>query len=526
MERFRFFTDTMISLCALWIIGLLSLCATPAFSNGVGQLSAPVLQIDIFTGDSSLSADLTFSEHASGARSWITDFVFLPSNRGEIPGSSFVQRSTYHKDAYSLSAEMGSIGEKGLFIPFYNPANRGAKFLFQSEASGNSLLFTFFTAIGNSNAAPGTQALKAAHKTVVSGANTQLGLLSNKLTVQASVAKAEPVAMSPASNANGSPATGSSARFSTQVDPFAGKIIAETGFNLSMPESAKRYDSARGSGHEFRLKGKIGDFGYDAAYKRPIPEYSMLRETQRRTDSVRYSLSSMVDLPTHSIAMNLSQDEMNTIGVATQKTSRSLEGVLSYSYKGFASFPLGIEYRQRFSTTRSDNFQGTARHTEEDTISGSMGYRNGILDWGFQGRLKQKIDPVSKQTEQVESLFSFSPHMVFTDVVVLPCLSARSSKHLITGNLTDTYAFTLGTKGQTHVGRIQYEVYGEFSNSLTKSLNETRKNINSNLKITMPLAQREISFSPFLVFKSRYAAQIKRPGSKDEFSILVSIDNG
>jgi len=234
----------------------------------------------------------------------------------------------------------------------------------------------------------------------------------------------------------------------------------------------------------------------------------------------------MVDLPTHSIAMNLSQDEMNTIGVATEKASSSLEGVLSYSYKGFARFPLGIEYRQRFSTTRSENFQGTARRTEEDTISGRMGYRNGILDWGFQGRLKQKIEPVSKQTEQVESLLSFSPHMIFTDMAVMPCLSARSSKHLITGDLTDTYTFTLGTKGQMHVGRIGYEVYGEFSNSLTKSLNETRKNINSNLKITMPLAQRKISFSPFLVFKSRYAAQIKRPGSKDEFSILVSIDNG
>ena len=421
---------------------------------------------------------------------------------------------------------MGSIGENGLFFPFYNPANRGAKFSFQSEVSGNSLFFTLFTAIGNSNAALGTKAIKAANKTVLTGANAQLGLLSNKVTVQASVAKAERVAMSLVSLADSSPATGSSARFSTQVDPFAGKIIAETRFNLSMPESAKRYDSARGSGHEFRLKGKVGDFGYDAAYKHTIAEYSMLRETQRRKDSVRYSLSSLVDLPSHSITMDLSQDEMSTKGIASQKASRSLEGVLSYSYKGFARFPLGIEYRQLLSTTRSENFQGTARRAEENTVSGNMGYRNGILDWGFQGRLKQKIDPVSKQTEQVESLISFSPHMILTDMAVLPCLSARSSKHFITGNLTDTYAFTLGTKGQTQVGRIRYEVYGEFSNSLTKSLNETRKNVNSNLKITMPLARRKISFSHLLVFKSRYAAQIKGPGSNDEFSILVTIDNG
>ncbi len=255
--------------------------------------------------------------------------------------------------------------------------------------------------------------------------------------------------MSPVSQVDSSLATGGIAKFSTQVDPFAGKIIAETGFTLSMPEIGEKMDLARGSGHEFRLKGKIGDFGYDAAYKYPIAEYSMLRETQPRKDSVRYTLSSMVDLPSHSITMNFSEDELNTIGIASQKASRSLEGVLSYWYKGFASFPLGIEYRQLFRTTRSENSQGSARRAEEDTISGNIGYRNGILDWGFQGKLKQKIDPVSKQTEQVESLLSFSPHMILTDMAVLPCLSARSSKHLITGNLTDTYAFTLGTKGQT-----------------------------------------------------------------------------
>ncbi|MRR53883.1 MAG: hypothetical protein EG822_05135 [Deltaproteobacteria bacterium] len=526
MARIRFFTDTQIFFPALWIALLLTLCATPACSGEEGQSPAPAPRIDFSAGPSTHSADATFSRQASAANPWITDFVFLPSIAGEIPGSSFVQRSTYHKDAYSLRAEMGSIREMGLFFPYCNHTNRGAKFSFQSEVSGNSLFFNFFTAISAGNAALGTKGIKAEQKTLLTGASTQAGLFSKKVTVQATVAKTESVAMSSVAQANSSPATGGIARFSTQIDPLAGKIVAETGLNLSMPESAKRYDSARGSGYEFRLKGKIGGFGYDAAYKRPITEYSMLRESQRRKDSVRYSLSSMVDLPSHSIAMTLSQDEMSTIGVATQKESRVFEGVLSYSYKGFARFPLGIEYRQQLRTTRSENVQGIAGRVEEDTFSGSIGYRHGIHDWGFQGRLKQKIDPVSKQTEQVESLLSFSPHMIFTDMAVLPCLSARNSKHLITGDLTDTYAFTLGTKGKTHVGRIQYEVYGEFSNSFIKSLNETRKNIKSNLKISMPLAQKEISFSPFLVFKSRYNSQIRRPGSKDEFSILLAIEKG
>lgn len=526
MERISFFTGTRIFSPARWITLLLLLCATPAYSGEEGQSSAPAPRIDLFARHSSRLAEVPISEQTSAAKSWMTDFVILPSVAGEISGSSFVQRSSYHKDAYSLRAEMGSIGERGLFFPYHNHADRGAKFTFQSEVSGTSLLFTVFTAIGTSNAASETKELKAAHQSVLTGAATHFGLLSKKVTVQASIAQIGSAATSSASLANGSLATGSIARFSTQIDPLAGKIIAETGLNLSMPEPANRSDSARGSGYEFRLKGKIGGFGYDAAYQRPIAEYSMLRETQRRKDSVRYSLSSMVDLPSHSLAMYLSQDEMNTIGIASRKESRLLEGVLSFSFKGFARFPLGIECRQRFSTTRSENDKGIARRVEEDTFSGNIGYRHGICDWGFQGRLKQKFEPVSKQTERVESLLSFSPHMIFTDMAVLPCLSAKNSKHLLTGDLTDTYAFSLGTKGQTHVGRIHYEVYGEFSSSFTKPLNETRKNIKSNLKISMPLAQRDISFSPFLVFKSRYTSQIKRPGSKDEFSILLALEKG
>lgn len=526
MARIRFFTDTRIFFYALWITVLLLQGATPAYSGEEGQSSASVPQVDLFAGHSSSSVNAPFPEHASAATPWTTDLVFLPSIAGEIPGSSFVQRSTYLKDAYSLRAEMGSIGELELPFPYYSPAKRGAKFSFQSDVSGNSLLFTVFTVIGTNNSAPETRALKAARESVLTGAHTRIGLWSKKVTVRASIAKTEPIAISSASPANGSPVTGSIARFSTQIDPLAGKLVAETGVNLSMPAAARRIDSACGSGYEFRLRGKIGGFGYDAAYKRPLAEYSMLRETQRRKDSVRYSLSSQFDLPLHAIAMILSQDEMSTIGIAARKESRLLEGVFSYSYKGFARFPLGIECRQLHRTTRSENDQGMARRVEEDTLSGNIGYRHGIYDWGFQGRLKQKTNPVSKQTEQVESLLSFSPHMIFTDMAVLPCFSARSSKHLVNGNLTDTYAFTLGTKGQTHVGRIHYEVYGEISNSLTRPLNETRKNIKSILKITMPLTQREISLSPFLVLKSRYAVEIKRPGSKDEFAILVAIENG
>lgn len=526
----RMFANSPIILHALFSALLLSLCATPAYSAGEGQSTVSALQqthLELFTGFPSQSLDSTLSEHVSAAKPWVTDFVFRPSLGGKIPGSTFVQRSIYHTDAYSLCMEMGSMREElGVPFPFLSTAGKGARFSLKSAVSGNSLLFTVFTATGNSSFAPETGPRKAMYKTLHTGAFTQLGFLSEKISVQASIVTAEPASGTPAPQAANFPATGKIARFSTRIDPFAGTIVADSGINLSIPESAARYNSATNTGYEFRLRGKIGGYGYDAACKRPIAEYSLLRETVRRKDSVRYSLSSVIELPSHFITMNLIRDEMSTIGASSQKAIHSFKGVLAYSYKGLSSFPLGIEYRQLLNTARSENIQGAARRTEEDAISGNIGYRAGILDWGLQGKLRQQSDPVSKKTEQVETLLSFSPHMIFTTMTVLPCLSVRNSKHLITGNLTDTYAITIGTKGHAHVGRVEYELHSGFSNSLTKPVNETQKNITSNLKIAIPLARWNANLSPLLVFKTHYNAKIKQFGSKDEFSFLVTIDNG
>jgi len=526
----RMFANSSIILHTLFSALLLSLCATPAYSAGEGQSTVSALQqthLELFTGFPYQSVDSTLSEQVTASKPWVTDFVFRPSLVGKIPGSTFVQRSIYQTDAYSLCMEMGSIREElGVPYPFLSTASNGARFSLKSAVSGNSLLFTVFTVTGNSSYAPQTEPRKAMYKTLHTGAFTQLGFLSEKVSVQASIATAEPAAGTPAQQAANFPATGKIARFSTHIDPFAGKIVAESVINLSMPESAIRYDSACGTGYEFRLRGKIRGYGYEAAYKRPIAEYSLLREMVRRKDSVHYSLSSEVELPSHFITINLKRDEMSTIGAASQKAIHSFEGVLAYSYKGLSSFPLGIEYRQLLNTARSENIQGVARRTEEDTISGNIGYRAGILDWGLQGKLRQKSDPESKKTEEVETLLSFSPHMIFAPMTVLPCLSVRNSKHLITGNLKDTYAITIGTKGHAHVDRVAYEFHSGFSNSSTKPVNETQKNITSNLKIAIPLARSNANLSPLLVFKTYYNAKIKQFGSKDEFSVLVTIDNG
>lgn len=300
----------------------------------------------------------------------------------------------------------------------------------------------------------------------------------------------------------------------------------EAAVQFSVHDWPGRYDSLYGTGHELKLKGRVGKLGYEAAYRHPVSEYSGNPGSIIKKDRSRYSISSMYELPSHSFNMKLGLDELSVFGASSRRMTDSYEGILAYAYKGLSALPLGLEYRSQLLSSKKSAYTCSVKKSLEEAISGNIRFLNGNFDLGLDGRLKRRNDADSSRKEFVESFLSLSPALRFSELTLMHSLSLRHSSFPVSGHHTDLYSFSIGTKGAARCVNIGYEVNSEFNKSLSRPSGDTWKCVKNNLRLTVPLSRFLTRGSSVMVLKSQYDVHVRPAVRKNDFSFLLTIDSG
>jgi hypothetical protein len=540
MNRFTIHVAGIFLSFAICIMLLFAGFDCDAYTRGENESSAPALQLllpDTCALPLTLGRVAEAGLNSAETNPWKVEFTNRPEvyagfpvfSSGYLP-TSVIQKGIYRGESYSLIAELGNMEINRSPVPSSSVSYKGGRISFRTEHSGHSLLLSTFTATSDRFKETLAVPRDTLHEDMVAGVSGELGVFADKVRIGTSYVTGTDTTLFPGKEGREELGKGNRTGIFTHIDPFAGGLVADAEFNFSNLESdtPDKYDASCDRGYALKLGGKTGSYGYEVGFKDPVPEYSIFEGEIVRDHRKVFSIGSRGDFGPHSLVINLSRSSARTQATTIFARSLANEGALSYTYKGIKVLPLGLEYRKRFSTETYGSESNSPNEYESDSISGNVRYVSGFLDWGLRGTFSQLTDHTTKKKEQTTSALSFQPRLVFTDITISPDVSINRSNCITAGQRVDTYSFKLGAKRCNKKEKVDYEVNGGLTQTVSNPTDGILNIITGNLRISAPFLNFfTLLGSPSLNIKGEYSrdnGKSPTPGQND-FTLFISLIN-
>jgi hypothetical protein len=443
--------------------------------------------------------------------------------------SPFTQRGSKSYGSYSLLAELGSLELSKLPPLFEDFTYRGARLSLGSGVWGNLVKLSAYTATSGSFGGAGSHTASGGREYHIAGATGDIGFLEGKGHVRTSLVTADEIPGIPVRVGPRTVHDGSIAEVTTSLDPFKGKIVAETDFTFSRTgnDSADESRDIYKSVYTLKLGGKAGSFGYHAAVEHGDNEniLSGTAITSKGTD--RYSIGSKVEQPGYSLSLDLSRLQSGTSEYGSQMKDIELEGKLACVYKGIRELPIAMQYSKSLDTETWAQSVGPAIKSETDTFSGDISYIEGMINWDLKGKFSRRKDLILQRPDQTVAAVSFSPRLILDDLSIAHSISVNRLYLYSDNSRTDSYVFKLGAKGKFPESVLNYELNGDFHRTDSTSSDVVTESICTKFRISTSIPQLFDGWKPPSVgINAEYKNDLKPAYGQDTFSLILSIETG
>ncbi len=258
--------------------------------------------------------------------------------------------------------------------------------------------------------------------------------------------------------------------FVVKTDLWQRKLATELEYDRSDfdPDISDNESSESDEAFRVELAGEGDLYSYGASYKYFGPDYDLPGNLSPQRDFRGFDAFGSLNYTDHSFGISLSHSYDNVDSDSSYARTTSDAGGLTYSYNGFASFPISLGYQRAMDNSKDEPAGGQETDLITDTFTVDIGYNGpGIFSVNFSTQYSRQNDYSDQDQDTRTTSISISPTISLDYMTISMSSGLTRYKDLFADTTNDNYTFTLDVQGNLFQDAISYELGGTYDQTLT-----------------------------------------------------------